>query len=551
MLRHLSIINYALIDRVEVDISAGFTAITGETGSGKSILLDALGLALGERADSKTIRDGQQKCVVEAVFSLEGYGLEAYFADHDIDYEPRNTFRREIAASGKSRSFINDTPVPLNVLRELGNQLVDIHSQHENTLIGTRAFQLDSVDAFASNTTERTGCAAAYRLWKAAGSQLADLLAQEQKLRQDLDYYRFQHEELFAAGLEKLDEVQLAAELETLSHAETINDALRRAIAAVSAEEGAALDGVTAAKNAIARSARHHSALEAMVVRLESARIELADIAAECEELATKVVFDPGRMEEINNQLARLQHLLKKHNCRDTVQLIALRDELAARISTAENLDQHIAAARATVERSEKELTGACGRLSETRRSAAARLEAEVKANFRALALDHATLQVEVKPSAAYTSDGADDVTFLFSANKGSALLPLRQVASGGEMSRVMLALKAAVSQYRRLPTLILDEIDQGISGETALRVAEMMRKMSGSMQLVCITHLPQIAGKATHHLKIYKTTHATGTSTCLESLDEDGRVKELAGMMSGNTRSAASMESARELLEH
>jgi DNA repair protein RecN (Recombination protein N) len=550
MLRHLAVKNYALIDRVDVSFEPGFTAITGETGSGKSILLGAFGLALGDRADARAIRTGEQKCVVEAVFDVKGYGLESFFNANDLDYSDQTTLRREISANGKSRAFINDTPVALTVLRELSESLIDIHSQHENMLVGTRAFQLAGVDAFANNEQERSVYAMAFSAWTRAVQQLADLRAQELKLRQDLDYFRFQHEELQRSSLEQLDETALNAELDSLMHAETIHAALHKALQTINADEAGTIQAVNTAKSALAKAAEHHPQLPQLVERLESLRIELRDIAGECENIVSSLVFDEDRVEEINGRLSGLQHLLKKHGKRDVAELIALRDELATSIHRADNLDQLLLQAQKETDLAMESLTTAAEKLSASRRRAAKQLEAEVKSNFKSLSLDHAALEVAVNEAREFSSAGRDEVNFLFRANKGSALLPLREVASGGEMSRVTLALKAAVSKYKKLPTLILDEIDQGISGETAVRVARVMRNMSEAMQLISITHLPQIAGKAQHHLKIYKVTGNSTTSTRLEWLDESARIKEVAGMMSGKAVSAATLESARELME-
>ncbi|MDZ4822129.1 MAG: DNA repair protein RecN [Flavobacteriales bacterium] len=549
MLRHLTISNYALIDKIEVDLHDGFTAITGETGSGKSILMDALELALGERADSKIFRDNTSRCVVEATFNLEGFKLNSFFASNDLDFDEQTVLRREISPGGKSRAFINDNLVQLNTLRELGKQLIDIHSQHENALITERTFQFGCVDAFAKNEKIRQQYSEIFTQHKKAQAELDALIAQESKLRQDLDYFRFQFEELEKAKLDTLYLDELQAELVTLTHAETIRSTLDSVIGLLDGNEQAVLANLSTAKNLLSKVSVFNSTLAELHQRTENSWIEMRDMLSETERVADEVVFDQQRIDQVNEHLSLFQHLLKKHALQTASELIALRNDLQKKINTAEYFEEIITGVRKKNDSLKSELSVLALEVSASRIKAIPELEKAVFKSFIGLSLENAELKATLTKSENFHALGNDEISILFRANKGSSLQPIKEVASGGEMSRVMLALKSSISKYRKLPTIILDEIDQGVSGEVAKNVGHIMHQMSQYMQVLAITHLPQIAGQAGHHLKVYKTTGKNSTTTHLEVLEGENRVNELAEMLGGKSLSDAARESARELM--
>ena len=549
MLRQLHISNYALIEHVTLQFEKGLTAITGETGSGKSILLGAFGLLLGERADAKVIQDEKSKCIVEAVFDLKGYGLKSFFEEHDLDYDQQTTIRREISPGGKSRAFINDTPVQLATLKSLGAVLVDIHSQHENSMIGDRSFQFGTVDSFAGNQEIVANYQMAFKTYRSDLKSFEDLVANETRLSQELDYMRFQLNELEKAGLEDIQQKILEEELETLNHAEQIKSSLNGIARMMDGEDGGALSQIAGVRSALQKLSHFHSSLDDFAKRSESLFLELKELMRELESFEESLTLDEKRIFELNEKLSVLYALQQKHRLQSVEELIQLRDELRQKCQGYENLDELISATREKLAKQKLDLEKQATAITKSRREAAKKAEREVKTYFTALSLEHAELSVEILPAEELNVFGADEIQFLFKANKGGQLQPVRQVASGGEISRVMLALKAAISHHRKLPVLILDEIDQGVSGEVGKKIGLVLKEMSSQMQLLTITHLPQIAGKAEHHLKVSKDSSAAVTRTFVSVLNEEARIAELAEMLSGKSYSRAALENARELL--
>jgi DNA repair protein RecN (Recombination protein N) len=549
MLKSLSIQNYALIDAMDVSVESGFTAITGETGSGKSILLGAFGLLLGERADTKSIRDEAQKCVVEAVFDLNGMALESFFLAHDLDFDLCTTIRREIAPGGKSRAFINDTPVQLSVLKSLGAQLVDIHSQHENSLLSDRSFQFSIADAFALNADILNKYQQTYTSWKESKTSLDALRLQQAQWQQEMDYIQFQHQELVKANLDGLDQEALEQELNTLNNAEQIRAVVATVYELLDGTEQSAVSALNQAKSQLNKIASHHSQLDELHRRLESNAIELRELARDIETFGDGVQVDERKAEQIGEQLSQLYHLQKKHRVNTVEELRELESALSAKTLQFSTSDETIAALEIRVSKLESELHLLAAELHQTRSTGARKAEKEIAQYFKQLSMEHAQVEMRIESGTTFHALGSDEISLLFKANKGGQLQPIQKVASGGEISRVMLAIKASISKHRRLPVLILDEIDQGVSGEVGLKIGHILKEMSSDMQLLVITHLPQIAGKADHHWKVRKYADEATTFTEVLGLSGEDRINELAEMLSGKKLTAASLANARELM--
>ncbi|MFY7971395.1 MAG: DNA repair protein RecN [Flavobacteriales bacterium] len=549
MLKHLSVSNYALIDKVNLDFESGLTAITGETGSGKSILLGAFGLLLGERADSKSIRDTQQKCVIEATFDLSNFDLSSFFEEHDLDYDIQTTIRREIAPGGKSRSFVNDTPVQLQALKALGEQLVDIHSQHENSLLGERAFQFHVTDAFARHHELMKHYKLQFAKYKQLHAELNECLSNEQRMREELDFFQFQLTELEKINLESIHQASLEQELETLNNAEAIKGALNRTSELIEGDRQSILSALQMARQSLGKVAAFNPQTEELSNRIESCYIELKEIAREAALLDNGIHYDQARIDRIQETLNVVYQLEQKHRVQSIEELVELRNQLTEKIGGHANLDDRIAALRKNLQKETEILLDLAAQLTNGRKKAAEQAAKEVKKYFSLLQLDHAELVIEISPSEDFNAFGKNEIRFLFQANKGGQLLPIRQVASGGEISRVMLAIKASISHYRQLPVLILDEIDQGVSGEAGMKMGEILKDISQTMQVLTITHLPQIAGKAKQHLKVYKESTKKDTFTGVRVLEGEDRINELAEMLSGKSYSQAALANARDLL--
>ncbi len=550
MLKSLHISNYALITELEVGFAPGFSVITGETGAGKSIIMGALSLILGQRADTRSIKEGEQKCVVEALFDISSYRLEPFFEDNGLDFDAENCLvRRELTAAGKSRAFVNDTPVPLTLLRELGNHLIDIHSQHENLLLSHEGYQLGIVDTVAKTTTELAAYREKHAAWKALKSELQQLEKQVEKQSLDADYMRFQYQQLEQAALREGEQEELEQEQETLAHAEEIKLGLQRAAHLLSGEE-MALYLLNDATGAVRQVESYVTGGSEWTERLQTAYIELKDIADEIQSREERLEVDPQRLEQVENRLGELYDLCRRHKVADEGELIALRDELAAKLQRMDSSDEELAALRQRIAAAEDGLAEAAQRLTEKRKAVTASVEDYLVGQLVRLGMPNVRFKVDVQPAAAYTDMGRDEVQFLFSANKNKSLLPVVQIASGGEIARVMLAVKSLIAHGAGLPTIVFDEIDTGVSGEIAHRMGEIMESMGRDMQVVAITHLPQIAARGREHYKVYKDESGDQAQTFICRLDPADRVVELAKMLSGEQVTDAALSQAEELLQ-
>ena len=550
MLKQLYIKNFTLIDELNISLYPGFSVITGETGAGKSIILGAIGLLLGNRADSKAIKAGRDRCVIEAHFDLSRYGMQKFFDDNDIDYDADDTIiRRELTAAGKSRAFINDTPVPLTRMRELGEQLVDIHSQHQNLLLQKEDFQLNVVDIIAQDADQLKVYQKEYHAYRKAKELLEELKAEIAKNRENEEFMRFQHKELEDANLQEGELEQLEQEAETLSHSEDIKTALFEADNALSGENDSILDKLKNATHQLENICDVYPSMADVAGRMQSSYIELKDIAQEISSSVDHVEFDPNRLDAINTRLDKLYTLQQKFHVETVTELIATRDRIAEQLSHIDNGDEDI-------EEKEKEVAALLAKaekqadlLTSIRQKSAKAIEKEMKGRLIPLGIPNVRFEIAFaeKP---LSGNGADKVSFLFSANKSTQLQPVSQVASGGEIARVMLSLKAMISGAVKLPTIIFDEIDTGVSGKIAEKMADIMEEMGlQNRQVLSITHLPQIAAKGSHHYKVLKEETENGTISHMKELNNQERIEEIAQMLSGSDITQAALANAKELL--
>lgn len=550
MLKQLYIKNFTLIDELNIQMHPGFSVITGETGAGKSIILGAIGLLLGNRADSKSIKAGRDRCVIEAHFDLSKYDMQQFFTDNDIDEDLSDTIiRRELTATGKSRAFINDTPVSLTKMRELGEQLVDIHSQHQNLLLQKEDFQLNVVDIIAQDEKQRKNYEAAYNQYKQANQKLNALKAEIEKNRENEDFLRFQFKELDEAQLQNGEQEELEQEYEMLSHSEDIKTALYQADNHLSGDDGNIIERLKQTSEQLANIKDVYPEVTELLERIDSSYIELKDIAQEVNGLTDHVEFDPARLETINERLDKLNSLQQKFHVRDLGELIETYHQLEEQLShidhsdeDVEALEQEVAQLLEKAEKQAKELTA-------IRTKAAKKVEEEMKQRLIPLGIPNVRFSISLteKP---LSHDGGDKVSFLFSANKSTPLQPVTQVASGGEIARVMLSLKAMISGAVKLPTIIFDEIDTGVSGKIAEKMAQIMVEMGNhERQVLSITHLPQIAAMGSHHYKVSKEETDEGTISRMTELSQQERVQEIAQMLSGSDVSEAALANAKELL--
>lgn len=550
MLKQLYIKNFTLIDELNISLYPGFSVITGETGAGKSIILGAIGLLLGNRADSKAIKAGRDRCVIEAHFDLSRYGMQKFFDDHDIDYDADDTIiRRELTAAGKSRAFINDTPVPLTCMRELGEQLVDIHSQHQNLLLQKEDFQLNVVDIIAQDADQLKVYQKEYRAYRKAKELLEELKAEIAKNRENEEFMRFQHKELEDANLQEGEMEQLEQEAETLSHSEDIKTALFEADNALSGENDSILDKLKNATHQLENICDVYPSMADVTGRMQSSYIELKDIAQEISSSVDHVEFDPNRLDAINTRLDKLYTLQQKFHVETVTELIATRDHIAEQLAHIDNGDEDIEEkekeAAALLAKAEKQ----AALLTSIRQKSAKAIEKEMKGRLIPLGIPNVRFEIAFaeKP---LSGNGADKVSFLFSANKSTQLQPVSQVASGGEIARVMLSLKAMISGAVKLPTIIFDEIDTGVSGKIAEKMADIMEEMGlQNRQVLSITHLPQIAAKGSHHYKVLKEETENGTISHMKELNNQERIEEIAQMLSGSDITQAALANAKELL--
>ncbi len=550
MLKQLYIKNFTLIDELNISLYPGFSVITGETGAGKSIILGAIGLLLGNRADSKAIKAGRDRCVIEAHFDLSRYGMQKFFDDNDIDYDADDTIiRRELTAAGKSRAFINDTPVPLTRMRELGEQLVDIHSQHQNLLLQKEDFQLNVVDIIAQDADQLKVYQKEYYAYRKAKELLEELKAEIAKNRENEEFMRFQHKELDDANLQEGELEQLEQEAETLSHSEDIKTALYEADNALSGDDDSILDKLKNATHQLENICDVYPSMADVAGRMQSSYIELKDIAQEISSSVDHVEFDPNRLDAINTRLDKLYTLQQKFHVETVTELIATRDRIAEQLSHIDNGDEDI-------EEKEKEVAALLVKaekqaalLTSIRQKSAKAIEKEMKGRLIPLGIPNVRFEIAFaeKP---LSGNGADKVSFLFSANKSTQLQPVSQVASGGEIARVMLSLKAMISGAVKLPTIIFDEIDTGVSGKIAEKMADIMEEMGlQNRQVLSITHLPQIAAKGSHHYKVLKEETENGTISHMKELNNQERIEEIAQMLSGSDITQAALANAKELL--
>ena len=551
MLKHLYIKNFTLIDELDIELYQGFSVITGETGAGKSIILGALGLLLGQRADSKAIKQGAEKCVIEAHFDLSRYGMTDFFEENEIEYDAADCIvRRELTASGKSRAFINDTPVQLSLLKELGEQLVDIHSQHQNLLLNKQDFQLNVVDIIAGDEKEQQLYQQAYTQYHATEKELSALKESIEQNRQNADFLQFQFEELTQANLAEGEQEELEQKSETMSHSEEIKSALYEADNALSAEQTGVVESLRTALSAIRQIEKVLPDAGELVERLDSSYIELKDIAQEISSQMEHVDFDPAELDAINNRLDKLYDLEKKYHVETVEELIAKRDELKIQLGRIENSDEALAELQQNLAAQLAQAQKAAEALTKLRTKAAKQIEKEMQGRLMPLGMPNVKFSIEMTQEPLNVS-GQDKVAFLFSANTSTPLQPISQVASGGEIARVMLSLKAMISGAVKLPTIIFDEIDTGVSGKTAEKMAEIMQEMGHhERQVISITHLPQIAALGSAHYKVEKEETAKGTISRMRKLSDDERVLEIAQMLSGSNVSEAAISNAKQLLK-
>lgn len=550
MLRSLYIQNYALIEKLDIDLGSGFSVITGETGAGKSIILGAIGLLLGQRADVKSIRQGAAKCVIEARFEIAGYGMQPFFEENELEYEDECILRREVYASGKSRAFINDTPASLVQMKELGEQLIDVHSQHQNLLLNKEGFQLNVLDILAHDEEELAKYQTLHREWKRVQQELENLTALAEQNKADEDYIRFQLEQLEDAHLTTGEQEELEQEADTLSHAEEIKAGLFRANQVMNSDEGGLLSALKECLNTMLGLQKVYSSAGELAERLESSYIELKDISQEISGKEDEIEFNPARLEEVNDRLNLIYTLQQKHRVSTVDELLALTDDYAAKLSNITSSDERIEELKAHSEVLYNKVKKQAAVLTKLRTAAAREVEKQMAARLIPLGMPNVRFLVEIGTRKEPGIHGVDTVNFLFSANKNGTLQNVSSVASGGEIARVMLSIKAMIAGAVKLPTIVFDEIDTGVSGEIADRMADIMQEMGDSdRQVISITHLPQIAARGRAHYKVYKQDNETETNSHIRRLTDNERVEEIAHMLSGATLTEAALNNAKALL--
>ncbi len=549
MFTHLSIRNYVLIQELEIDFHTGLSIITGETGAGKSILLGALGLLTGQRADSSTLLDSSKRCIVEGIFNLDDVSWKIWFDEHDIEYEPETVIRREVAADGKSRAFVNDSPVNLSLLKDLGAQLIDIHSQHQNIYLQSPGFQLQILDTYAQQLDEIAVYGRSYHYYRKLLSELEDLQVSADRQRSELDYLRFRFEELETAKLQTGEQEDLENELKALTHAEEIKSGLAQVNALLDADEISAVQILKSATLVLSKLQSVYPIAEGFLKRIESSLIEMRDIANETDRIAEATELSPERLEEVNIRLDLLYSLQQKHHVTTVKELIDIRDELSEKIREITDYDSRIENIQEQINQNRLQLESMAEAISARRRQAIPAIEERIHELLVQLGIPNAIFKVDLSSAGTFTPTGTDAITFLFSANRQQNLQDLGKVASGGEMSRLMLSVKAAISEKIDLPTLIFDEIDTGVSGEIAGKMGNILERMAQFAQIINITHLPQVAAKGGHHYKVYKEDHGAFTQTKVRELTPDERVTEIARMLSGEKITGAAIENAKHLL--
>ncbi len=550
MLKHLYIKNYALIDVLDIDFSSGFSVITGETGAGKSIILGAIGLLLGQRADSKAVKTNTNKCTIEAHFDISRYGMEPWFEAHDLDCDEECIIRRELTATGKSRAFINDTPISLQIMRELGEMLVDVHSQHQNLLLQKEDFQLNVLDIIAADNKQKEAYLKAFNKYHEAKTELKKKKEQIAQTRENEEFMRFQLNELTTAALKEGEQETLEQEQESATHTEDIKTLLFEANAMLNGEDNGTLATLRQSNQRLSAAAKIYPNIQGLAERIESAYIELKDIAQETEDAAEAVDFDPERLEYVNTRLDTIYSLQRKFRKDSVEELIEEQNNLQAAIDGIDNSDSTVAEQEALVEKLFSEANDKANKLTEARKKAVRKVESEVCSSLAALGMPSTQFSIEITQDE-LSPKGQDRVAFLFSANKGMSLRPIAQVASGGEIARLMLSLKALISGAVKLPTIIFDEIDTGVSGRVAEKMADIMRQMgNANRQVISITHLPQIAAAGTTHYKVEKHETEKGTTSVMRILNKEERIDEIAQMLSGSDITEAARTNAKALLK-
>ena len=551
MLKHLHIENYALIESLDIDLNDGFSVITGETGAGKSILLGAIGLLTGERADLSAIQTGKQRCILEATFNPEGYDLESFFQDEDLDFDPSECIiRRELTANGKSRAFINDTPTTISALKKLGNRLIDIHSQHQNLLLGQENFQLSVLDTVASIPELILSYSNAFHKWNLAVKTLDKAQNNLDESKKDEDYLRFLVTELVNFNPQPGEDETLQQQCDMLEHAQDIKSALMQGYCQLSEGDSPVTDTLRQVRNLIASIQSYFQQAEELTERLESCRIELQDIADTLESEGESIDYDPMRLEELQNRLNTLYSLEQKHHVGSCEELIDIMKQMKERLEMMDNSDEYIKQLQREEQEARTLLDSLSRKLTEKRTIAAKKVEKDVISCLKTLGMPNVRFQVSISPTESPTPKGMDKVSFLFSANLGSDMQNISQVASGGETARVMLSLKSILSGVMSLPTIIFDEIDTGVSGHIAESMAKIMHKMGQQgRQVISITHLPQIAALGQHHYKVWKEDTDKVTRSHITYLEQEERITELANMLSGSNVSPEAINNARALL--
>ncbi len=551
MLLSIRISDYALISHLDIDFNTGFSVITGETGAGKSIILGALGLVMGNRADTKAIREGANKCVVEADFNIKGYNLDVFFAENDLDYSEICTIRREMNTNGKSRCFVNDTPVSLVTLKELGNRLIDIHSQHENLQLGNDTFQRSIIDGLADNVRQRDEYTKAYKEYVSTGQMLEQLISKAAKEKADEDYLNYLFRQLDDAKLKVDEDKELETEISTLAHAEEIKLQLSECDSFLHGER-ATLDLLRDAEQNLQKVSRYNADTNELLLRLKSSLIELKDIARSVDELQRNIDYDPQRLQQAEERLDLLNSLLAKHHAGSCAELINIREQLSLRLNQINSYDEQIIEAETNYKKCRDILENKAAELSKSRIAVKPAAEKHITNILLQLGIKHAQFEIMFGKLNDFMPYGTDRIDFLFAANKNQQLQDVTNVASGGEIARIMLAIKSltAESGNTSLPTLIFDEIDTGVSGEIADSMGKIMQDMSRIRQIISITHLPQIASRGNSHYKVFKTDNDNSTETNIRKLAYDERIKEIATMLSGNQITDAAIANAKELLK-
>ena len=550
MLKQLQIKNYALIDELDIKFSNNLSVITGETGAGKSILLGALGLILGKRADVQTLQNKESKCIIEGSFQIGEYQLNSFFDNNDLDYEIETTLRREISPNGKSRAFINDTPVNLGQLKELGSHLIDVHSQHETLLLNSKSFKFSVIDSFAGHSDKLKQYKEHYSNLAESKKVLAELVEEQKQSKLDIDYFQFQLDELLEANIKPDEQEQIELELKTLSNAEMIKETLYQSFLSLSEEEDSLLDKFRLISSELNKVREFSKEIEAIAKRIDSTFIEVGDLASEIDSIQGAVSYDAEKIQIVNERLNSIYALQQKHQVNTNAQLLDVQQQLEIKLQGISSLQEAILKAENAVDELTKKVNLVGEKISTKRKQVIPKLQKAIIDLLHLVKMPHSNLSIELDSSDVPSQYGLDNIQLLFSANKGGDLQELSKVASGGELSRLMLCIKSITSEHIALPSIVFDEIDTGVSGEVADKMGTIMRKMGQKMQVISITHLPQIAGKGHDHFYVYKDERAGLTKSSIKKLNENERVDELAKMLSGAEMTNAAVENARELLK-